>query len=635
MSVVLLLVGTGMACSPGGSSTLFDQENPEDGGLGTDDDAGGGQGGNGGDGGGGVNDPDAGGSGGNGNGGEGGPGGQGGSGGQGGAGGSGGSGGSGGQGGGGVCPAGTIECQGNTKAVCDGFGGHQFVNCAPRSCMPGVGCVECKPGTFRCDGATLEACQPDGSGWVVRETCDAELGLTCDATYGFCDGACSRDALGESYIGCEYYPTVTANRVNNSFQFAIAVSNTSGTAATIVVRGGALASPLTFTVPANGLVVQKLPWVTLLKACNSTSGTDCGITAQAAALAAKGAYHLKSTQPVTVYQFNAIDYVSGSQYSYTNDAALLFPVNALTGKYYVASWTPYDAGGAGNPGLLAVTATQNGTQVTITSKTAVAAGNGAPAFPANSPTSVTLNAGDVVQLLNYTGDLTGSFIQADKPVQVIGGHYCANVPTGVAACDHLEEVMPPFETLSDHYIVTPPAVPSLPNGKIQNVRIVAVEPNTSLSYDPPQSGAATFLANPGQFVEIRNTNNFAVSADKRILVAQYMNGQEAGGGTGDPGMTLAVATAQFRREYLFHAPTNYEVNYVNIVAPTGATITLDGAVQTGFTAIGSTGYGVLRKQLAKNGNHRIEGDMPFGISVYGYGQYTSYWYPGGLNLEKF
>ena len=25
--------------------------------------------------------------------------------------------------------------------------------------------------------------------------------------------------------------------------------------------------------------------------------------------------------------------------------------------------------------------------------------------------------------------------------------------------------------------------------------------------------------------------------------------------------------------------------------------------------------------------------MPFGITVYGYGQYTSYWYPGGLDLK--
>jgi len=32
------------------------------------------------------------------------------------------------------------------------------------------------------------------------------------------------------------------------------------------------------------------------------------------------------------------------------------------------------------------------------------------------------------------------------------------------------------------------------------------------------------------------------------------------------------------------------------------------------------------------GNHSMSGTMPFGIQVYGYGQYTSYWYPGGLNL---
>ncbi len=35
-----------------------------------------------------------------------------------------------------------------------------------------------------------------------------------------------------------------------------------------------------------------------------------------------------------------------------------------------------------------------------------------------------------------------------------------------------------------------------------------------------------------------------------------------------------------------------------------------------------------------NGNHSITGDQPFGISVYGYGADTSYWYPGGLNLAK-
>ena len=32
------------------------------------------------------------------------------------------------------------------------------------------------------------------------------------------------------------------------------------------------------------------------------------------------------------------------------------------------------------------------------------------------------------------------------------------------------------------------------------------------------------------------------------------------------------------------------------------------------------------------GNHTVSASQAFGISVYGYGQYTSYWYPGGLNL---
>jgi hypothetical protein len=33
------------------------------------------------------------------------------------------------------------------------------------------------------------------------------------------------------------------------------------------------------------------------------------------------------------------------------------------------------------------------------------------------------------------------------------------------------------------------------------------------------------------------------------------------------------------------------------------------------------------------GNHTITGSKPVGVSVYGYGQVTSYWYPGGLDLE--
>ena len=99
-------------------------------------------------------------------------------------------------------------------------------------------------------------------------------------------------------------------------------------------------------------------------------------------------------------------------------------------------------------------------------------------------------------------------------------------------------------------------------------------------------------------------------------------------------MTLAVSTSQFRKSYLFHAPTNYEKSYVNIVAETGAQVTLDGQTVGGFTPIGNTGYAVSRQPLSNsgNGNHTASSASAFGISVYGYGQYTSYWYPGGSDL---
>ena len=98
---------------------------------------------------------------------------------------------------------------------------------------------------------------------------------------------------------------------------------------------------------------------------------------------------------------------------------------------------------------------------------------------------------------------------------------------------------------------------------------------------------------------------------------------------------MAVATEQFRSDYLVHAPTNYEYSYANIIAPNGANITVDGQAVGGWTGIGATGYSVARVTLSNNGdgNHTATGNQAFSISVYGYGQYTSYWYPGGLNLE--
>jgi hypothetical protein len=137
----------------------------------------------------------------------------------------------------------------------------------------------------------------------------------------------------------------------------------------------------------------------------------------------------------------------------------------------------------------------------------------------------------------------------------------------------------------------------------------------------------------------RQAANYLLRANRKVLVAQFMEGQGAGGDTGDPSMTVAVPVEQFRREYLFHAPTNYETNYVDVVAPVSATVILDGTPLTSWQPLGTSGWALSRVTPlgagpAGDGNHVITSGGPFGISVYGYGQATSYWYPGGLDLES-
>jgi hypothetical protein len=533
------------------------------------------------------------------------------------------------------CRSGEQRCDGNTVVVCNDRGEAVPGETCPSACAPDLGCVACAPGTGMCRDGEALACRPDGSGYV-SEPCDPVQGMSCDGETGRCTGACSAGALGASYIGCEYYPTVTGNRVSNDYHFAVAVANTSAVEATVTIEDGALSAPVVVTVPPARVVVQTLPWQPDLKLQNENRESENDNPAHGA-LVAGGAYHLRSTVPVTVYQFSPLEYAlegAGDGSSYSNDASLLLPTNVWRDRYLVASW-PHVNGV--NPSLLAVTAMSDGTRVTIDPKAASLGGGGAPALQVGTPQTVTLDAGGVLQIASRTGDFTGSLVTSDRPIQVIGAHFCAKVPLAVIACDHLEESMFSVEALGKRYVVHAPALPSLPDGKVNVVRIIATAPNTTITYTPAQGRAPTTIAAAGDFIEIEGTRaSFAIEASHKVLVAQYMQGQGAGGGAGDPSMVLAVPAEQFRTSYLFHAPINYEANFVDVTAPTGAAITLDGTALT-LTAIGASGFGLARVRLMAgpggDGNHVITGDHPFGITVYGYGTYTSYWYPGGLDLR--
>jgi hypothetical protein len=536
------------------------------------------------------------------------------------------------------CPDGTIVCDMNGDSqVCDGMGGFKDQVDCQAECIDGVGCVDCLEGEYQCNGMVSQVCN-DQNMWVDDESCDMLQGLMCDPNAGQCLGDCGKFNLGQSYIGCDYYPATLANLHETQpwvFFYAVVVANTTNQVADITVtRGNNMI--VTTTVAANFAKVIQLPYVPALGIPTIQEGGPSRVVVD-------GSYRLRSTRPVTVYQYEPYDYTAQNLFSFTNDASLLLPVNTWTGNYIVASRNHWPVQGFNLPGFYAVVARQDNTTVTLTPSATgkiVAAGGG---VAGNGNGVIVLNESDVLEVFTASGgnqipnpsDLTGTIISADKPVEVFGGHKCTQIPIGVTACDRLEEAMLPIETLAKKYIVGPPLIPNL-QVKAQMVRIIATEANTALTYDPVQNGAPAMLANAGDYAEIVATNkDFEISSDKKILVSQYFQSQDAGGGVGDPAMTLAVATVQYRKSYLIHAPLSYDTNFANVTAPTGSAITMDGNPIAGFTPIGATGYGVARIPVPDNadGNHDFAGDQAFGVTIYGYGQYTSYWYPGGLDLE--
>jgi hypothetical protein len=503
---------------------------------------------------------------------------------------------------------------------------------------------------------------------------------------------CDEAAMKHTYIGCDYWPTVVANAVWNVFDFAVVVANP-GTSVAMVTVTGPQGTNQTAMVMPNQLSKIYLPWVAELKGAEANA-MGGAMPPSASVLSKKGAFHLISTAPVLVYQFNALEYAPKNGpvgkdwstcpgkgglgppcFSYSNDASLLMPTTALTGNYRVVTEHGLDGQGTpgfppgcmgsgclippgpvspGMPGYFAVTATADGTTVTVklSPTGSVLAGTGVTALAAGATASFKLDSGDVLQLMSAgatASDLSGSLVQADKAVQVIAGSPCiANPPGGMDAmgsplsCDHLEASVLPAETLGKHYVVPVSTGPhGTPVG--QTVRFVGNVDGTKLTFKPAIPGAPATL-NAGQVAELGNvTQDFEVTGDHEFIVATVMLSgglldPNAIGGMqeGDPSLSTASAVEQYRLKYVFLAPDDYDLNYADVITPMGSHIMLDGAMvtQAPVQIGGGSQFGVVRIKLASTngGTHVLTADVRISLQVVGYGLYTSYQYPAGLDL---
>lgn len=497
---------------------------------------------------------------------------------------------------------------------------------------------------------------------------------------------CTQAMTKKTYIGCDFWPTVTYNPVFSEFDFAVVIANPNTAVATITVTGPAA---FTTTEMINGgeLKAIKLPWVKSLKGMDFDKANTQNGRAKESIRVDAGAYHVVSSLPVTAWQFSPLQYkkpeaevpMCGTRFgqpdcfSASNDASLLVPSTAMTGNYRVFGRSAIFGGAAGmaytsaSSGF-AITATAAGTHVKMQFPAGcgadtfnppmlagcVAPGTGVMAANGGMTAEYDLNAGDVLELVGMfaTGDglkhadLSGTVINATKPIQVIAFNPISNIPDTATNADHVEETVLPGEVISNKYVVAPP---TSPGGTVKGGHIVRIYGNvdgTTLTYAPSApAGAPTTIA-AGAVVEFGPVMDaFTVEGNEPFVVGSFMVGgqlQAPPGDAcpnfpcrGDPSMSMMVTPAQFRKEYTFLAPADYEANFADIVVPTGANVTIDEApLKSTPTAI-TADWSIVREPLSATGGgvHKLKSDKNVGLQVMGFGHATSYYYPGGLNLR--
>jgi hypothetical protein len=355
-------------------------------------------------------------------------------------------------------------------------------------------------------------------------------------------------------------------------------------------------------------------------------------------------FRVASDVPVVAYQMNPY---GGAGTSVTG-ASLLLPTSVWDTNYVVASAFSDASLGAS----LNVVAATNATRVTMVPTRAVSSRGGVPASPANVPFDILLDRGEHVQITQE--DLTGSVLSADHPVGFMAGHQCMEIPAGVLACDHGEQMVPPIRALGSEYV----GVMHRPRGSEPALfRIIGAADGTRFSWSSDVGGPPSLEL--GEIAMFTTGEAFVVKSqdnDHPFLLFSHMVGvnyASVPNNAGDPDSVLGVPPEQYLSHYVFFAdPTYPETNLVVVRAKVEerfADVVLDCAGPLGgWTALGD--YEWTRADLVtgdfesvgacSTGRHVIDSENPFGLWIWGWGSSAtlaqttsvSYGYPGGMNV---
>lgn len=388
------------------------------------------------------------------------------------------------------------------------------------------------------------------------------------------------------------------NRNYSTPELKLFITSTVNTSGTVSMTGF---STINFTVTANTITT-----VVLNNSLASHTNDAVG---------SKG-IHVVANDEVTVYGLN--------KSSATTDAFLGLPSDVLGTEYRIMSFK--NVAGTYNGTQFGVVATENGTTITITPSVTTMGHTAGVSY------TKTLNAGQTYELRNESlnSDLTGTLISADKPVGVVAGNACANIPfSNTGYCDHICEMLPPIASWGAKFITVP-----LKSRIGDTYKFLAAQDSTVIKIN----GTAEPMIHKGQSIQKIYTGAAFVESNKPILAVQFSNGTTYDNAQyADPFMLNIPPLEQFLGAYTTGTVNGFARHYVNLVVPNSivSTIIMDGSVvgSGNFTAIGTTGFSYAQLTVT-DASHSFSGTLPFGVFSYGFNFADSYGYAGGQSFSE-
>jgi len=381
------------------------------------------------------------------------------------------------------------------------------------------------------------------------------------------------------------------------------------------------------------------------------------------AVYSKKAIHIYSNDPIVVYCI--------VRYHWSSDGWLCLPISSC-GKEYIVSAAQvepmFNSWGYKMPANVTISAGFDDTRVSFTlggNSSTITTGGLKP----GDSTKKTLMKGDVFVVSTEVsdGDLSGSKITSNKPIGVVSGNFCSDIPTGNQWCDYTAEMELPTYSWSNYY-----HVPKVPNRKFASlIKIISKEPNTKVYRNGTLIGTLTKsggVVGKG-FLYIRMTSDnkpgsVVIFGDKPIAVTLYNCGVQEDGypaPNSDPFVMSILPDEQFMNEVTFCTPgimggQNFQQNNINLIYETDSNKLMPkdvefagpnhGGVFTWTTCntkfagadelftndVSGKKYAVKTISLPGDGVYKIRSKTPFTAYSFGYSDYDSYGYPAGVGL---